>query len=163
MEGKKEVDVEPIEGEVLPDKDGKHPETVPWEKYVGIKESLGKKLSLAKEQAKSLEEQLKNAPNVEEVKRIQSELEATKAKLTEVSTELSKTKEMSVSMLRESLIKRGVPADKASKMSETEMRTVLDVIGDTKPLPDLSTGGGSGELKGSPRELAVRAYSDKKR
>jgi len=32
------------------------------------------------------------------------------------------------------------------------------VLGDKRPSPDLGSGGGSGELKGSPMELARQAY-----
>ena len=49
------------EGDIKPDKDGKYPEVVPWNQYVGIKESLGKKLDSERARATSLEEQLKKA------------------------------------------------------------------------------------------------------
>jgi hypothetical protein len=158
MEGQDNVD-NPDAAEIKPDADGKHPETVPWNKYVGIKESLGGKLEKAQEQVKDLEEKLRNAPNAEEFGKIKGELDTTKAKLTEVETELGKSKEKTVSELRETLKGKGVPAEKVDKMSEIELRAANDVLGDRKPAPDLGSGGGSGELKGSHQELAKRAYS----
>ena len=158
MEGKEGVDVAPDAEEIKPDAEGKHPETVPWNRYVGIKESFGKKLSVSEDKVKSLEEQLKNAPNAEEFTRIKSELDSTKTKLQTIEGELTKQKEKSVSELRATLKGKGISDEKVAKMSETEMQMVLEVLGDTKPLPDMGSGGGSGELRGSPQELAVRAY-----
>ena len=144
--------------EIKPDEKGGHPETVPWSKYVGIKESLGGKVKAAEEKVKSLEEQLGKAPNAEEHDRIKQELEDTKGKLTETSSELTKVKEQTASEMRDALTKRGVSKEKIDKMSEQDMRVALDVLGDKKPSPDFGGGGGSGELKGSPRELARQAY-----
>lgn len=158
MEGQDNEGKNPDAEEIKPDADGKHPETVPWNRYVGIKESLGKKLTTSEEKVKDLEEKLQNAPNAEEHEKLKKELEETKSKLTTTADELNKSKEKSVSELREALKSKGVPAEKVDKMSEAELRAVNDVIGSKKPAPDLGSGGGSGKLEGSPRELARRAY-----
>jgi hypothetical protein len=148
--------------EVKPDAQGKYPETVPWGKYVGIKESLGNKLTAEREKVKGLEEQLKKAPNAEEFNRVKGELDTVKGQLTQTTTELTNLKEKSVLELKAELKKRNISDEEVAKMSEAEMRTVIRVLGDIKPAPDLGSGGGSGELRGSPLELATQAYSDKK-
>jgi len=155
-EGKDDVE------EIQPDKDGKYPETVPWSKYVGIKESLGGKLTTERGKVTNLEEQLKNAPNPEEFNKIKEELEKEKTKNQESSEELNKIKEKSASELRDSLKAKGVPEEEIKAMSETEMRVALKYIGDRKPLPDLGGGGGGGNLQGrSPMDLARTAYEKK--
>ena len=162
-EGKQDVEAADAE-EVKPDPaTGKLPEMIPSKQYIATKESLGRKLDAEKERAKSLEEQLKNAPNVEEFNRIKEELESTKTKLTEKEGELTKVKEATVSEMRGNLKKRGVSEEKVNKMTEAELRVALDVLGDAKPAPDLGGGGGTGELKGSPMELAAQAYSQSKK
>ena len=155
--------IEPSEdGNIKLEKDekGQYPKVVPWSKYVGIKESLGGKLQAAEDKVKSLEEQLKNAPNAEEFNRIKTELDETKGKLQTASDELKGIKEKSVSELKVALSGKGLSAERIEKMSEAEMRTVLEVLGDKKPAPDLGSGGGSGELKGSPMDLARRGYEE---
>jgi hypothetical protein len=152
--------------EIRPDKDGKYPETVPWSKYVGIKESLGKKLDSERAKATSLEEQLKKAVNPEELSKVKAELDSTKAKLTEKETELNTNKENSLTEKRNILVKNGVPEEKAKTMSEKEIdgaMVILQLNKGVKPAPDLGGGGGShGSLEGlSPMELALRAYSKK--
>ena len=144
--------------EVKPDASGKYPETIPWSKYVGIKESLGKKLTSSEEKVKNLEEQLKKAPNADEFNQIKGELESTKTKLTEKEGELTKTKEATVTELRKNLIAKGLTEERVKTMSEAELKVALEVLGDKKPLPDLGGGGGSGVLQGSPMELAKQAY-----
>jgi hypothetical protein len=163
MSGEDSKDVGKPEAEdVKPGADGKYPDTVPWGQYVGIKESLGKKLTASEDKVKGLEEQLKKAPNAEEFNRIKGELESTKTELTSKLKELTDIKEKSVLELKAELKKRNISDEEVAKMSEAEMRTVIRVLGDIKPAPDLGSGGGSGELKGSPLELATQAYSDKK-
>lgn len=157
-EGEENVDTNPDAEEIKPDEQGKHPETVPWSKYVGIKESLGSKLDAEREKVKSLEEQLANAPNAEEFGKIKEELDTAKNQLQEKTTELTSYQQKTVTELKAELKKRGVSDEKVEKMSETEMRTVLGVLGDKKPSPDMGGGGGSGELKGSPSDLARQAY-----
>lgn len=151
--GKTEVE------DIKPDADGKYPETVPWSKYVGIKESLGSKLDAERERVKSLEEKLKNAPNVEEHTKLKEELESTKTKLQEKEGKLTEIQEKSVSELRSALTAKGVPEERVSKMSETEMKTALEFIGDRKPLPDLGGGGGKSVPIGTPLQLARDAYA----
>lgn len=154
----KENDVE----EIQPDKDGKYPETVPWQKYVGIKESLGKKLDAERDKVKSLEESIKNATSEEEVKKLRDELETTKGKLQEKETELTNLQTKTLSEKREVLTKRGLPEDKVNTMSDKELDAAIMALGHSKPASDLSGGGGgSGELTGSPMDLAQRAYANK--
>jgi len=142
------------------EKGGKHPETVSWSQYVGIKEKFNRVETEYKGKVGTLEEQLKVAVSTEEHNRIKAELEEASAKLKTTSEELQGIKDKSASEKREILVKRGVPEDKAKGMSEKEMDTVLGVLGTvTTPKPDLGGGGGSGSLVGSPMELAQRAYS----
>lgn len=150
--------------EVQPDKEGKYPEVVPWSKYVGIKQSLGNKLDAERDKVKNLEEQLKNAPNVDEHSKLAQELETTKTQLQAKEAELSKIKEATVSELSTALIAKGVAEDQVKEMSEAEMKRMLTVLGGIKPksLPDLSgSGGGSGVPQGTPMELSRQAYSRK--
>ena len=146
--------------EIQPDKEGKYPETVPWKQYVGIKESLGKKLDSERTKVASLEEQLKKAASAEELSKTKKELEDTKAQAKKVEEELKTTKESSLAEKRATLVKRGVPEDEVKDMSDKELNILAKALGSVKPKPDLGGGGGSGELKGSPMELAVRAYSE---
>jgi len=149
--------------EIKPDKEGKFPESVPWSKYVGIKESLGSKLEAEKGKVKNLEEQIKTAPNKEEHDRIAKELVDTKTQLQTKTDELTKNKEKSASELRGALKTKGLTDEQVKDMSEAEMQRMLGILGGVKPksLPDLSGGGGgSGELKGSPMELARTAYAN---
>ena len=147
--------------DIKPDKDGKYPETVSWNQYVGIKESLGKKLDTATQKVTSLEEQLGKATSVEEFNRVKEELETTKTKLQETTDELTGIKEKSVSEKREILTKRGMPEEKVKEMSEEQLNGAIGTLEYIKPLADLGGGGGSGGLTGSPIELARRAYGSK--
>jgi hypothetical protein len=165
-EGKDNEEITPIEpdgeGSVKLEKDseGKYPKVVPWSKYVGIKESLGGKLQAAEEKVKSLEEQLKNAPNAEEFGRIKQELGDAKSQLETKTTELTSLQEKTATELKAELKKRGVSDEDVAEMSEAEMRRTIKVLGSKKPSPDLGGGGGSGELKGSPMELARQGYAE---
>lgn len=146
--------------EIHPDKDGKYPESVAWSKYVGIKESLGKKLDSAKEQVTSLEEKLASATSAEEFNKVKGELESTKAKLTETNEELKSTKEKTLTEKRNILTKRGIPGDDLKDMSVKELDAALVVLEHSKPGADLGGGGGASPLEGkSPMELAQAAYS----
>lgn len=137
-----------------------HPEVVPWSQHVAAKETISNKLKAAEEKASSLEEQLKNAPNKEEFDKITTELADAKQKLEKVTTELNQGKEKTANELREAL-KGGVFSEEELKsMSEAELRAAVKAAG-SKPTsrPDLTGGGGSsGELKGSPMDLARQAY-----
>ena len=95
-----------LDEEIQPDKEGKFPEVVPWNKYVGIKESLGKKLDTERQKVASLEEQLKMAIKPEDVKSIKDELDETKTKLTTTETELSSLKQTTLTEKRSILTKR---------------------------------------------------------
>jgi hypothetical protein len=139
---------QPVVEEIQPDKEGKYPETIPYTKYVGIKEAWGK----AKEKVASLEEQLKSAVSAEEHKKVKEELDTTKTKLQETSTTLNTVKEQTLSEKRNELVKRGIPEDKVKAMSEKELDSVGSVLATLKPKPDLGGGGGSGEAPKRPRE-----------
>lgn len=156
---------------VVDDKDllnekGEHPESVPWSRYVGIKEMLGnreEKFSKAetglKEQITGLEEKLKTTTSPEELTKVKEELETTKTKLTETSEELNTTKEKTLTEKRGILTKRGIPEDTIKDMSVKELDAALVAAEHIKPGADLGGGGGSGALVGSPQELAQRAYA----
>jgi len=89
-------EIKPVVGnepdDIQPDKDGKFPETVPWQKYVGIKEAWGK----TKEKVATLEEQLKQAVNPEEHNKIVKELEELKQTHQKTSEELTGLKDKSI-------------------------------------------------------------------
>lgn len=166
VEGKDDGGKIPDLEEIKPDKDGKYPENVPWNQYVGTKESLGSKIAAEKEKVNSLEEQLKNAPKKEEFDRITKELADSTTKLQTATEELTKTKEKTATELRETLKTQGLTDEQTKDMSEAEMKRMVSVLGSKpKSLPDLSGGGaGGGVPKGSPIQLARDAYasSDKK-
>jgi hypothetical protein len=138
VEGKTEVG-EPVEVA------GKHPETVSWQQYVGIKESLGKKLDTATAKLSSLEEQLKSSPKPDEFTKTKAELEAVKAEHAKVAGELKSIKDQSISEKRATLVARGIPEAKVKDLTEKELDAVSGVLGTavTKPKPDMS-GGGAG-------------------
>lgn len=172
-EGKDDVVkiVPDAEGKIKADEKGKYPEVVPWDKYVGVKEMLTKAKTQATElgeKVTSLEEKLRNA-SPEEAGKVKTELEGakeelktTKEKLTTTEEELTSLKEKTLTEKRAILTKRGIPEDKVKDMSGKELDAAIVVLGHSKPAPDLSGGGGGGgELKGSPMELAQRAYEQK--
>lgn len=134
--------VTPEVEEVKPDAEGKYPETVAWKQYVGIKESLGKKLDTAKAKVTELEEQAKKATSPEELTSAKEELEGTKTKLQEVTTELKTTQDKTLTEKRATLVSRGVPEDKVKDMSEKELDSANVVLEATKPKADLGGGGG---------------------
>ena len=152
-EGKGDVD------EIQPDADGKYPDSVPWDKYVGVKESLGKKLDSERERAKSLEEQLTKAISPEDHQKLQTQLDEANTSLQKVTEELEGVKGKSISEKRDFLIKKGISEEEVKEMSEEALGAAVKVLEGYKPKPDLGDGGGSGELKGSPMELAKTAYS----
>jgi hypothetical protein len=137
--------------EIQPDAAGKYPETVPWNKYVGIKESLGGKLDAEKQKVTSLEEQLKTAVSTDEFNEVKTELDRTKNKLQETVTELQTNKEKTLSEKRETLVKRGISDEKVKELSEKELDNIAMVLSTVKPKPD-GGGGGSSDTPKSPRE-----------
>lgn len=140
-------------------KSGKHPETVSWGQYVGVKESIGKKLDTATQKVGTLEEQLKGAISADELTKIKTELESSKTNLQKVTDELKGAKDKSTSEKRGVLVKRGIPEEKAKAMSEEQLDGAIGALEHIKPKADMGGGGGGGELKGSPMELARNAYS----
>jgi len=149
------------EGKVPGETEDKHPESVPWSQHVAAKETIGGKLKASEEKVKGLEEQLKNAPNAEEASKIKEERDTLKTKLQEKEDEATKATEKSATELRETLKKdHGLTEEQTKDMSEAEMKRMVSVLGSKpKSLPDFAGGGGgSGELKGSPMELARQGY-----
>lgn len=163
-EGEYNEEVEVIqpdtEGKIKPDKEGKFPEVVPKHQYIGVKESLGKKLDAEKQKVASLEEQLKKAVKQEDFDKIKGELEEAKTKFQTASDELKGVKEKSIAEKKEFLKSKGIPEEEVNQMSEDALTGAVKVLERQKPKLDLGGGGGgSGELKGSPMELARKAYS----
>ncbi len=139
------------EGNDVDDKGSdKHPETVPWSQYVGIKESLGGKLDAEKTKVTSLEEKLNSAASTEELERVRGELKESKDKLQITEEELKTNKEMSLAEKRSTLTNRGIPEEKVKDMSNEALTAAIVVLEHSKPSPDLGGGGGSGSLEGSP-------------
>ncbi len=160
----KHDDVEKIvpdaEGKIKADEKGKYPEVVPWSKYVGIKESLGNKLDAERVKVTGLEEKLKNAASTEEFTKVKAELDETKTKLQTTDDELKNTKEKTLTEKRGILVKRNIPEDKVKDMSVVELDAALVVLEHSKPGADMGGGGGGSDgLKGSPMELAQKAYA----
>jgi len=152
------------EGKIKADEKGKYPEVVPWSKYVGIKEMLGKSKTEATtlgEKVTSLEEKLKKAVTPEDVEKVNKELGDVKGKLQTTEEELKNVREKTLTEKRGILTKRGIPEDKVKEMSDKELTAAIVVLQHTKPGADMSGGGGSGGLTGSPMDLALRAYSNK--
>lgn len=142
-------------------KKGEHPETVPWGQYVGIKESLGKKLDTATQKVGTLEEQLKGTISKEEHDRIKAELDIAKTAAQTAADELKTSKDATLTEKRTALIAKGVPEDKVKGMSVEQLDSLLGVIATLKPGADMGGGGGGGiELKGSPLQLATRGYEE---
>lgn len=166
-EGKDDVGNNSDAEEIKLDDKGNHPESVPWNKYVGIKESLGSKLTKSEGEVKSLGEQLKNAPNKEEHDKLIQQLADKTAELGKITTELNQGKEKTANELREALKESKVfSEEELGKMSEAELRAAVKAAGSKpKSLPDIAGGGGGGGVpQGSPMQLARDAYasSDKK-
>jgi hypothetical protein len=162
----KEVSEGKSDEEIVLGADGKHPETVSWSQYVGIKESLGKKLDSATTKLTSLEEQVKLAIKPDEHQKLKSELEAEKAAKKSLTEELTKIKESSAAEKRAILISKGVPEEKVKSLSGESLNTAIMVLEGInpgrKPGADLGSGGGGSIPKGNPRELALQAYSKSK-
>lgn len=137
-EGQQKVETPP---EPVVDDKGKHPETVSWTQYVGIKEKLGKQVETVTQKVTDLEERLKTTVTTEEHKKVSEELTGTKKMLEEKTTELNTKVEATISEKRAALVKRGVSEEKAKELSEKEIDAVLTVE-IPKPKPDLGGGGG---------------------
>ena len=149
-------------------KAGKHPESVPWNQYVGVKESLGKKIDTATQKVENLEGQLEKAVKPEEHEKIKTALEEAKTKLTEAETKqteaeekLKTTLEKSLTEKRDVLVKKaGISEEDAKAMSEEQVDGAIKVLATYKPKADMGSGGGdAGKLVGSPMELAQNAYA----
>ncbi len=141
---------------------------IPKEKYDGVLRKMGEKdteIQTLTGKLQTLEEQLKNAPNMEEFNRIKEELGTKTQELEAVKGELGKVTSQTADSLRASLVSRGIAEDKVKDMSVADLQKLADVIGSIptqqKPLPDMGIGGGSGVPKGSPMELSRQAYSSK--
>uniref|UniRef100_A0A6M3IJA6 Scaffolding protein n=1 Tax=viral metagenome TaxID=1070528 RepID=A0A6M3IJA6_9ZZZZ len=128
--------------EIQPDASGKYPESVPWNQYVGIKESLGKKLDTERQKVTSLEEKLKGATSTEEVEKLRGQLTELEKKAEAATQELTTFKEQSLSERRAILVKRGIPEGKTKEMSGKELDAAFAVLEHIKPNPDMGGGGG---------------------
>ena len=128
--------------QIQPDEHGKYPESVPWNQYVGIKESLGKKLDTERQKVTSLEEKLKGATSTEEVEKLKQQLTELEKKAEAATQELTTFKEQSLSERRAVLIKRGIPEEKTKEMSGKELDAAFAVLEHIKPNPDMGGGGG---------------------
>uniref|UniRef100_A0A6M3KIZ6 Scaffolding protein n=1 Tax=viral metagenome TaxID=1070528 RepID=A0A6M3KIZ6_9ZZZZ len=133
---------ENIVEEIQPDATGKYPENVPWSQYVGIKESLGKKLDTERQKVTSLEEKLKGATSTEEVEKLKVQLTELGKKAEAATQELTTFKEQSLSERRATLVKRGIPEEKTKEMSGKELDAAFAVLEHIKPNPDMGGGGG---------------------
>lgn len=136
-----------------------HPETVSWTQYIGLKEKFNKTESELTGKVQTLEEHLKTTTSADEFNKVKQELESIKTEHQKVSDELKTTKDKTLSEKRDILIKKGILEDQVKDMSEKELDTVNKALEQYKPKPDLGSGGGRTELRGSPMELALRAYS----
>ncbi len=110
-----------------------------------------------------LEAQLKAAPKLEDVTKIQNELAAAKADHKKVSDELTSIKTKSIEEKKTVLKAKGLTDEELKDLSEKELGLLVNVAGKLKPAPDLGGGGGAGahQIKGSPMELAQQAYTKK--
>ena len=123
---------------------GKHPETVPWSQYVGVKEMLTKSEKTETElktKVSDLEEQAKKAVNTEQHEGIKTELTEAKTKLQTATDELKTNKETALAEKRDILIKKGnVPEEEAKAMSEEQVNGAIKVLASFKPKADMDTG-----------------------
>lgn len=151
------------EGKIKADEKGKYPEVVPWNKYVGIKEMLGKSKTEATtlgEKVTSLEEKLKSTTTPEEAEKAKKELGEVRGKLQTAEDELKTVKEGTLTEKRAALTKRGVPDEKVKDMSVGELNAALVGLEHGKPGADMGGGGGAGDLsKMSPLALARQGYA----
>ena len=150
--------VEEVVEDIKPDEKGNYPETVSWKQYVGTKESLGKKITAAEAKVSTLEEQLKTAIKQEDFNKTKQELDDAKTKLQEAEEKLKGVTEKSLTEKRERLVKSGLSEEEVKKMTEEALDAGIKVLNSRKPGADMGSGAGSGELKGSPMQLAQQAY-----
>jgi hypothetical protein len=143
-----------------------HPESVPWNQYVGLKEKTRKIETRLTDRVTGLEEQLKKAGTVnpEEVAKLKAELDSTKGELTKSQAQIKAFNDKSLSEQRTAL-KGKIPEEKLATMSEKELEAanlVLSSFGTNppKPRPDMGAGGGAVVSTGSPMELARQAYAN---
>jgi uncharacterized protein YdcH (DUF465 family) len=143
-----------------------HPESVPWNQYVGLKEKTRKIETRLITKVNSLEEQIKKAGTAsgssEEVTKLKTELDATKAELTKANDAIKAFNDKSLTDKRTAL-KGKIPEDKLVTMSDKELdaaNLAISSMGNSpRPKPDMGSGGGSTPLTGSPIELARQAYA----
>jgi hypothetical protein len=143
-----------------------HPDSVPWNQYVGLKEKTRKIETRLIDKVTGLEEQLKKASTVspDELTKLQAELTSTKGELVKAQEQVKAFNDKSLSDKRASL-KGKVPDEKLATMSEKELEAanyVLSSFGANppKPKPDMGGGGGQVVSTGSPMELARQAYAN---
>lgn len=146
MSPEKDVDATQKDGgteeavpEVKPDASGKYPETVPYKDYVGVKESLGRKLDKATAKVTELEEQLKNAGSPEEVTKMREELNLTKTQLSTLQKAETERAEQALQARRDAL-KQFVPEEKLKVMDASAIEVLEAALIAAKPRPDNGDG-----------------------
>lgn len=138
------VEEKQVVGDGTPKEGDKHPETVPWSQYVGVKEMLTKREAAETElktKVQSLEEQAKKAVNTEQHEGIKTELSEAKTKLQTATDELKTNKETALTEKRDILVKKGnVPEDEVKNMSEEQVNGAIKVLASFKPKADMDGG-----------------------
>lgn len=140
------------------------PESVPYHQYVGLQQKFNKVEAGYKEHVSSLEERLKTAVSVEDHTKIKEELDSVKTEHQKLQDELKGIHDKTISEKRESLKAKGFSEEDLADLDEKAMNILMKTLSSYRPTPapDMGSGGGSGELRGSPMELAMRAYSNSK-
>jgi seryl-tRNA synthetase len=73
--------------------------------------------------------------------------------------ELQQIRDAELKTLKDTIVKAGISEDVVKDLDKKGLEAVILGIGSRgKPKPDMGTGAGSGEITGSPMELARRAY-----
>jgi hypothetical protein len=146
-------------------KDGegsKHPETVSWSQYVGVKEKLGKEKSDLQTKITSLEEQVKSSVSPDKLVELQKAYDELKGKHDELDSKLTKETAERISTKRETLKTKGIPEEQWKDADESQLDLMLKTISAFKPKADMGSGGGnvgSGAVSKNPQADAVRAYN----
>ena len=140
------------------------PETVTPEKYAKLQERFNTVEANLKGEVASLTEKLTKVVTPEALEVVKAELVAANAKLTEATSELNTTKELSLTQTRAALVKRGVAEAEVKDLDGKALAILEKVLAAGLPQkPDLSGGGGGGVLSSkNPMDMARQAYSNSK-
>ena len=126
-------------------------DTVPKAQY----DELSKKVT-------DLETKLGTSITPESHKTVQDELAKIKDEHKKVSEELTGLKTKTLEENKTVLKSKGFSDDDLKDLSGTELTKLAKVAGKIRlPAADMGSGGGSGQLKGSPLELAQQSYAKK--